>query len=63
MSSCPFFLSVDAGTTADAPRSIRPLDIETIQKSVKKTNHLVTVEGGFPGMSAHLCRRILMLTF
>lgn len=30
-------------------RSIRPLDIETIIKSVKKTNHLVTVEGGFPG--------------
>ncbi|CAO1626601.1 unnamed protein product [Sympodiomycopsis kandeliae] len=29
-------------------RSIRPLDIETISKSVKKTNHLVTVEGGFP---------------
>jgi len=29
-------------------RSIRPLDIETIQTSVKKTNHLVTVEGGFP---------------
>ena len=30
-------------------RSIRPLDIETIISSVKKTNHLVTVEGGFPG--------------
>jgi pyruvate dehydrogenase E1 component beta subunit len=30
-------------------RSIRPLDIETIATSVKKTNHLVTVEGGFPG--------------
>lgn len=30
-------------------RSIRPLDIETIQESVKKTGHLVTVEGGFPG--------------
>nr|ODN80093.1 pyruvate dehydrogenase E1 component subunit beta [Cryptococcus depauperatus CBS 7841] len=29
-------------------RSIRPLDIETIITSVKKTNHLVTVEGGFP---------------
>jgi pyruvate dehydrogenase E1 component beta subunit len=31
-------------------RSIRPLDIETIITSVKKTGHLVTVEGGFPGM-------------
>ena len=30
-------------------RSIRPLDIETIIASIKKTNHLVTVEGGFPG--------------
>jgi len=29
-------------------RSIRPLDIETIFKSVQKTNHLVTVEGGWP---------------
>lgn len=29
-------------------RSIRPLDIETIIKSVKKTNRLVTAEGGFP---------------
>lgn len=29
-------------------RSIRPLDIDTIVDSVKKTNHLVTVEGGFP---------------
>jgi pyruvate dehydrogenase E1 component beta subunit len=29
-------------------RSIRPLDIETIIQSVKKTSHLVTVEGGFP---------------
>ena len=33
----------------DVVRSIRPLDVETIVESVKKTNHLVTVEGGFPG--------------
>lgn len=32
-------------------RSIRPLDIETIIESVKKTKHLITVEGGFPGKS------------
>lgn len=32
-------------------RSIRPLDIETIITSVKKTKHLITVEGGFPGKS------------
>lgn len=29
-------------------RSVRPLDVETIFKSVQKTNHLVTVEGGWP---------------
>lgn len=29
-------------------RSVRPLDTETIFKSVQKTNHLVTVEGGWP---------------
>lgn len=34
-------------------RSIRPLDIETIMTSVKKTNHLVTCEGGFPGKLPH----------
>ena len=34
-------------------RSIRPLDIETIMTSVKKTNHLVTCEGGFPGTLPH----------
>lgn len=29
-------------------RSIRPLDIDTVTKSVKKTSHMITVEGGFP---------------
>lgn len=29
-------------------RSVRPLDVETICKSLQKTNHLVTVEGGWP---------------
>lgn len=29
-------------------RSVRPLDVETICRSVQKTNHLVTVEGGWP---------------
>lgn len=29
-------------------RSIRPLDVDVIVNSVKKTNRLVTVEGGFP---------------
>ncbi|KAL7275856.1 pyruvate dehydrogenase E1, beta subunit [Rhizina undulata] len=29
-------------------RSVKPLDIETIINSVKKTNHLIAVESGFP---------------
>ncbi|KNC97069.1 pyruvate dehydrogenase (acetyl-transferring) subunit E1 beta [Spizellomyces punctatus DAOM BR117] len=42
-------------------RSIRPLDIDTIIKSVKKTNHLVTVEGGFPQYSvgSEICAQIM----
>ncbi|OBZ70435.1 Pyruvate dehydrogenase E1 component subunit beta, mitochondrial [Grifola frondosa] len=42
-------------------RSIRPLDIDTIKKSVKKTNRLVTVEGGFPsfGVGSEICARII----
>lgn len=42
-------------------RSIRPLDIATVEKSVMKTNHLITVEGGFPqhGVGAEICARIV----
>ncbi|KAI6047391.1 thiamine diphosphate-binding protein [Pisolithus marmoratus] len=42
-------------------RSIRPLDIETIKTSVKKTNRLVTVEGGFPmfGVGSEICAQIV----
>ncbi|KAJ1918598.1 pyruvate dehydrogenase E1, beta subunit [Mycoemilia scoparia] len=42
-------------------RSIRPLDIDTIIKSVKKTNHLVTVEQGFPvcGMGSEISAQIM----
>lgn len=42
-------------------RTIRPLDEETIVKSVIKTNHLVTVEGGWPqfGVGAEICARIV----
>jgi len=42
-------------------RSIRPLDVETICKSVQKTNHLVTVEGGWPqcGIGSEICARIM----
>ncbi|KAH9951620.1 pyruvate dehydrogenase e1 component beta subunit [Amylocystis lapponica] len=42
-------------------RSIRPLDIETIKTSVKKTNRLVIVEGGFPafGIGSEICAQIV----
>lgn len=42
-------------------RTIRPMDIETIEASVMKTNHLITVEGGWPqfGVGAEVCARIM----
>jgi pyruvate dehydrogenase E1 component beta subunit len=42
-------------------RSIRPLDIDTIKASVKKTNRLVVVEGGFPmfGVGSEICAQIV----
>merc|ERR1712119_71904 len=42
-------------------RSIRPLDIDTVTKSVMKTNHLVSVEGGWPmfGVGAEICAQIM----
>ena len=37
-------------------RSVKPLDVETIVKSVKKTGHMMAVESGFPsfGVAAEL---------
>lgn len=42
-------------------RSIKPLDTETIIESVKKTNHLVTCEAGFPafGVGSEICAQIM----
>jgi len=42
-------------------RSIRPLDIDTIIASVKKTNRLIIVEGGFPafGVGSEICAQII----
>nr|KAJ3417802.1 pyruvate dehydrogenase E1, beta subunit [Polyrhizophydium stewartii] len=42
-------------------RSIRPLDIDTIITSVKKTNHIVTVEGGWPmfGVGSEIAAQIM----
>ena len=42
-------------------RTIRPLDVDTIINSVKKTNRLITVEGGFPqfGVGAEICAQVM----
>jgi len=42
-------------------RSLRPLDTDAIIASVKKTNHMVTVEGGWPqsGIGAELIATIM----
>lgn len=42
-------------------RTIRPLDVETIEASVMKTSHLVTVEGGWPqfGVGAEICAMVM----
>uniref|UniRef100_A0AC35TJM2 Pyruvate dehydrogenase E1 component subunit beta n=1 Tax=Rhabditophanes sp. KR3021 TaxID=114890 RepID=A0AC35TJM2_9BILA len=41
-------------------RSVRPLDIATIKESLMKTNHLVTVESGWPvcGIGAEIAAQI-----
>lgn len=42
-------------------RSLRPLDTPTIEQSVVKTNHLVTIEQGWPtcGIGSEICARIM----
>lgn len=42
-------------------RSLRPLDITTIIQSVQKTNHLITVEQGWPqcGIGSEICAQIM----
>lgn len=42
-------------------RTIRPMDTEMIIKSVKKTNHLITVEQGWPqfGVGSEICAKII----
>jgi pyruvate dehydrogenase E1 component beta subunit len=46
-------------------RTIRPLDVETIVNSVKKTNRLVTVEEGWPvaGIGSELAAVIMEHAF
>ena len=42
-------------------RTVRPLDIETILKSVVKTHHVITIEQGWPqsGIGAEISARIM----
>ncbi|RWS14787.1 pyruvate dehydrogenase E1 component subunit beta-like protein [Dinothrombium tinctorium] len=42
-------------------RTLRPMDVETIFKSVMKTNHVVSVEQGWPqcGIGSEICARIM----
>ena len=46
-------------------RTIRPLDVETIVASVKKTNRLVAVEEGWPfaGIGAELAAQMMEQAF
>jgi pyruvate dehydrogenase E1 component beta subunit len=46
-------------------RTIRPMDIETVVESVKKTNRLVTVEEGWGpmGVGAEVAARVVELAF
>lgn len=46
-------------------RTIRPLDLETVLNSVKKTNRLVTVEEGFPQNSIgdHIASQVMQQAF
>ena len=46
-------------------RTVRPLDMETVINSVKKTNRLVTVEEGFPQSSVgdHIASQIVQRAF
>jgi pyruvate dehydrogenase E1 component beta subunit len=56
-------LQKDYGINAEVVnlRSIRPLDTATIIKSVKKTNRLVSIEGGWPmfGVGSEICAQIM----
>lgn len=57
------FLEKEYGVKAEVInlRSIKPLDVPTIIESVKKTNHLITVEAGFPafGVGSEIIAQIM----
>ena len=55
-------LAAEHGVQAEVidPRTLRPLDLDTILSSVRKTNHCVIVEEGWPhgGVGANLAALI-----
>lgn len=60
-------LSREHGVQAEVidPRTLRPLDLDTILESVAKTNHFVTVEEGWPhgGVGANLAALVTEQAF
>ena len=60
-------LSAEHGVEAEVidPRTLRPLDLDTILESVRKTNHVVVVEEGWPhgGVGANLATLITEQAF
>ena len=46
-------------------RTIRPMDVETVVNSIKKTNRCVTIEEGFPqsGIGAEIAAQIMQHAF
>ena len=46
-------------------RTLRPLDVETVVASVKKTNRIVTVEEGWPicSIGSEICARVALEAF
>ena len=46
-------------------RTLRPLDLETVLASVRKTNRLVTVEEGWPvcSIGSEICARVAAQAF
>ena len=60
-------LSAEQGVEAEVidPRTLRPLDLDTILESVRKTNHVVVIEEGWPhgGVGANLATLITEQAF
>jgi pyruvate dehydrogenase E1 component beta subunit len=60
-------LSNDHGVEAEVidPRTLRPLDLDTILESVRKTNRLVIVEEGWPhgGVGANIAALVTEQAF